>query len=866
MSRLPTAAEVAAILTASQLPPVEYVVLPGREARFAGVPEQLDPRVRQDLQKRHPRGLYAHQAQALEVVLAGGDLCLATPTASGKSLVFMAAASHVVLQDTRARVLALYPAKALIQDQLTKWESALAPYGIRVAFIDGSVPVASRPAVLKAARVIAMTPDVAHAWLMSRVADSEVAAFLQNLRLLVLDEAHVYDGAFGTNMAYFLRRLAVASSRHQIICSTATVGAPADFMNQLTGRTMTVLDADSDGSAVSEKALLLARTSVKASFDRLVKLLVNLSEYGKGRFLAFGDSRKAVERIVAAVLRDKRKAPDDQELDGSADDDADPAPSAGLEHVLPFRAGYEVEDRKAIQAALTQGTLAGVVSTSALELGLDIGDLDIVVLLNTPSTVKAFRQRIGRAGRQRPGVCIILDDQGQMNPLSAYLERAPEPSWLYLENRYIQYSNALCAASELQARGKATAKGLEYPGLPATFEPMLENELNPTEAVPPDLYALKQKAQGNPHYEFPIRSAAEPNFTVEGPFNRPLGTLSYAQALREAYPGAIYYYMARPYRVWSLEFRRGKIHAKRDRYFTTKPLTDNVAFPNFRTGVLSSRSSAEGFVCEVELQVSERVKGFVEQRGQTRRPHEYGPDSPFSQRPLTRFFQTTGVCWSFPGRLDRSEAVAQALLQAFSWTCGIHERDLGCAFFMSKDGFRGVSPVQGSAIFDAVNGSLRLTERLASRFAEVVRAAIEEAERPLLDQLRDLLKLAEGLGACSTVPRGNISHIGEGGWVELIARGEPAMYMHAEGPIEVKVLDFRYTPGGILYQLEPLRERGYEMHWHQGRNGPVQGGVIPPPPKWLVSAAHIQPISGRSRMVLFNLTTGDECSPEAEPV
>ncbi len=839
------------------LPPQELLTLPGHEARFLPVPVGLHPKLATVLREAYSRGLYSHQSTAIERAQQGADICLATPTASGKSLVFMAVAAQIALADRFAKVLVLYPAKALIQDQLAKWHQFLEPFGIRVGFIDGSVPTAGRASILSQCRVVAMTPDVAHAWLMSHVGEREVAQFLRHLSMVILDEAHVYDGAFGTNMAYLLRRLAIGSAPYRMVCSSATIGEPADFMKHLTGRDIHVMGPEEDGSALAEKTLVLARIGAKGGFDQAVQLLVNLATYGKARFLAFGDSRKAVERIVAAVLRNTVEAAADPPVDDvEGDDGEEEEPSAipKLEHVLPYRAGYEAADRDAIQQALTRGTLAGVVSTSALELGLDIGDLDVVVLVNTPPGAKAFLQRIGRAGRRRPAVCILLDDQGVMSPLTSYVNRKAEPSWLYLENRYIQYANALCAAAELQARGQKSAAGIDFAGVPEAFGRLVENELNPTEALPPDLYALKQKAQSTPHYDFPIRSAAEPNFDVEGAFGLKLGTLSYAQALREAYPGAVYYYMARPYRILALEFKKGAIKAKRTRHFTTKPLADNLAFPNFKTGIIAAWLSTAGFICETELQVSERVKGFLEQRGQTRTTHEYGPTSSYSQKPLTRFFQTTGICWAFPGEVERSEAVATGLLEAFSITCGVQQRDLGVAFFKSNEGPFSPTPVSGTVIFDATNGSLRLTERLGAEFDRVLACAISQADDPkVMAELEKLRRAAEDVKAQGQASSAD-SVSTEDGWVQLIARGEPAMYMHADGPIEVIVLDFRYTPNGIMYELENLRPPGFEVR----RDGTHSEVVAKAQVKWMVLASHLQPIHGRTRMIRYNLVTGEE--------
>ena len=728
----------------------------------------------------------------------------------------MAAAADFTARDRSARILALYPAKALIQDQLTKWKPFLEPLGASVAFIDGSVPSASRSQVLASSQVIAMTPDVVHAWLMNNLGNIEVLEFLNHLRLVVLDEAHVYDGAFGTNMAYLLRRLATVASPCRFICSTATVGTPKQFMEQLTGRQMVVMDEGDDGSQSYQKTLLRVEVSAKDSFERTVKLLSRLVAYGRARFLAFADSRKLVEHVVGAIRRESLAEGDDLDEDAN-DNEYHDWPK--LEHVLPYRAGYEKDDREAIQKALTDGSLAGVVSTSAMELGLDIGDLDVVVLLNTPPSVKSFRQRIGRAGRTRDAVCILVDNQGVMVPLNQYLERRPEPGWLYLENRYIRYANALCAAAELQATGRSSSKGVDFHGLPEAFSDLVENELNPTAAVDNDLYVLKQRAQASPHYEFPIRSAGEPSFEVIGPYDLALGTLSYGQALREAYPGAVYYYMARPFRIKSLEYKKGLIRASKSKRFTTKPDIDTMAFPNFQNGLIDAWKSSAGFMAEVELQVNERVKGFVERRGSNALPtHQYGAGSPYSQKSLSRLFRTTGVCWAFPAEVDRSYAVGECLMRVFAQTCGIHERDLGTAFFHANEGPFERGQVKGTVVFDATNGSLRLTERMASEFRTVISAAITSmgSDAALTKELEKLRELVDELERASAVAS-ETDPLLEGDWIRVIDRGQPGMYVSSDAPVEVTVLDCRYTPRGLMYQLEPLRGPGYSVRVAQGK-------------------------------------------------
>jgi DEAD/DEAH box helicase domain-containing protein len=169
--------EITELLRGAGLSPYERIVMPSKPAVHAPVPAGLHAKLSQALSGLFPSGIYSHQASAIEAVIAGHDVCLATPTASGKSLVFMTAAAQVTLNHRFERVLALYPAKALIQDQLEKWSTFLDPFGIRVGFIDGSVPAKGREKILDSCRVVAMTPDVAHAWLMSHLATKEVRGF-----------------------------------------------------------------------------------------------------------------------------------------------------------------------------------------------------------------------------------------------------------------------------------------------------------------------------------------------------------------------------------------------------------------------------------------------------------------------------------------------------------------------------------------------------------------------------------------------------------------------------------------------------------------------------------------------------------------
>lgn len=828
--------------------------IPGRAASLRPIPADLSPPLRDWLINRHPQGLYAHQADAIEKLLEGKHVCLSTPTASGKSLVFMAAAVDRVLKHPLSKVLALYPARALIQDQIDKWQTILAPFDISLGFIDGSVATANRNAVLQGSSVVLMTPDVAHAWLLSHLQETAVLTFLKQARLLILDEAHVYDGAFGTNMAYFLRRLVAASSLNQLICATATLGEPVNFVELLTGFQTEIFGGQEDGSPAPPKTVLLADPTGR-SFDSTIEFLLACSAGEFGSFLAFGESRKAVEQVVAACHRagaapaaeDEKsqttaeaELPEDEVTPCSADEDA---ASPIAERILPYRAGYETQDREAIQKGLSTGELVGVVSTSALELGLDIGDIDLLILLSPPASRKAMWQRLGRAGRKNPAVCVLIDPQGSLRDvdLDEVLRRPLEPNWLYLENRYIQYAQSLCAAQERTALAQP-AQVPPFASLPASFTKMLENEINPTEIVPADLYPLKQRAQDGPHYEFPLRSGVERQFEVVGRYDRPLGKLNFEQALREAYPGAVYYYMARPYRVRTFDYRKGRIEVSPERQYTTQPIAQTTVFPRLADGILALWTSPHGLLAEVELQVSERVLGFWERRGSAKEEHRYGPHSIHSQREINRFFQSTGVCWSFEN-WEGGDSATRYLLQSYCRQFGVQEHDVGVGWFFAKQSPIAPHQLRGPCIFDSVYGSLRLTQRLAEHFPEMVAQAEElangEGDTAAAAQLQSLLAAARSLTLQPAVPSLSwpVGLTEDGGdWAVLVASGQIAMLANGDGSKEVEVVGYRYTPRGLMYELRHLDST---VTWTAPANGVV-------------------PIHGRTRLVRTNLVTGDE--------
>jgi DEAD/DEAH box helicase domain-containing protein len=447
-------------------------------------------------------------------------------------------------------------------------------------------------------------------------------------------------------------------------------------------------------------------------------------------------------------------------------------------------------------------------------LGIDIGEIDLIVLLNQPPSLKAFWQRCGRAGRKRPGVCLFIDNRGTITDdpqgLRKYLATPVEQSWLYLQNRYIQYTNALCAALEYRNHGQDQYDAKPFDSLPAKFNKFLENEMNPSAPITPDFYPLKQRAQAGPHWEFPIRTGMEKNFRVKQRSGKSLGKLTFSQMLREAYPGAVYYYMGRPYRVKRYRYRSGDILVDKEKYWTTRPQTRTMVFPSFEAGILKLFRSDDSFVVESEVKISERVTGFVEQRGPAKIEHIYRPSSPFYQRELYRYFDTTGVCWWFPVEHLKSASTTRRILDAFCIGFGVQQRDLGMAAFHSNTSPTGAQKCRGMCIFDATQGSLRLTERLADCFGEILGKAILFArlqkDAPAVQELEEIAGLVVKLKPQSLKDALKIERHDQENWSTIIASGANAVHESIQGPMPVVVLEHRHTPHGLMYEITPFTE------------------------------------------------------------
>ena len=603
---------------------VEQFEIPGRQARHASIPEFLSNSLigsylsRQFDGRKNP--LWSHQAQALNFLEQGDNLVLSTGTASGKSLVFRCLAFHKVLLDRAARILVFYPLKALAEDQLCGWRDMAKSLGFpeeTIGRIDGSVLVKDREWILQNARIVIMTPDVCHAWLMSNLALPAVLEFVRSLSTLILDEAHTLEGVFGSNFAFLVRRLTAARNFLlaqesfpflQFVAATATIQNPAEHLKRLTGAEFAAITHEKDGAPQYERLVAHVACPEGKESDTAKSVREILLRKGRdGSFITFVDSRKGVEILA------KRN--------GGMKDEKNALITA---EVLPYRAGYESADRKAIERRLRDGTLRGVVSTSALELGIDIPSLRVGINLGVPATRKAYRQRLGRVGRRGPGVFVVIAPHNvfQMYGTSfhEYHKMSVEPSYLYLDNRFMQFAHARCLAVELESLGAPSTTPTRVFACLTRFRDV-HKMARPGGNRPPEFDDVAKIGGDTPHHGYPLRNVGEASFQITMcRTSEKIGEVSHTQALRECYPGATYFHLLRAYKVaawWTSGFNPSIRVTPTAPTRSTKPkITTWVNAALTPDGILENHitQGEHSFLAECQMQVTERVEGYTDHK------------------------------------------------------------------------------------------------------------------------------------------------------------------------------------------------------------------------------------------------------------
>ena len=508
---------------------------PARPAHTEPLPGDLDPAVVSALVGRGITGLYRHQAEAWEAAARGEDLIVTTGTASGKSLAFTLPVLDGIARDPKARALYLYPTKALAQDQAR----SLADFrlrGLRAAIYDGDTESERRWQVRKWANAVLTNPDMLHVGVLPR--HDRWGDVLHNLRWVVVDEAHVYRGVFGSHVANVLRRLRRLAHSYgaepQFLLASATIANAGELAASLTGRPATVIDSDSAPRAEREIAfwnppLLDAELGLRGSaLTEASRLLAGLVSSGL-RTICFAKSRKAAELIHRFTV-----------------DRVDAATAARL---TPYRAGYTPAQRREIEQRLTGGDLLGVTATDALELGIDIGLLDCAITVGFPGTVASLRQQWGRAGRRGHGLAVLVAgddalDQFFMREPELLLGRRVEAALLDHTNPRVLDPHLYAAAFE----GPITEGDAETLGAEAVARAGTLPELEYTPA------GLVWSGRDYPAARVSLRSGDMEAFTVvDAGTGAVLGQVERERAWSTVHEGAIYLHLGRQYLVETLD-------------------------------------------------------------------------------------------------------------------------------------------------------------------------------------------------------------------------------------------------------------------------------------------------------------------------
>ncbi len=520
---------------------------PGR-ARLHGMPQELHPSLLEALARTGIEQLYSHQAEALQAASAG-PMIVTTGTASGKSMCFNLPTLDVLCSDRRARAIYLYPTKALAQDQARALSTLGLGALVRPAIYDGDTPREARAEIRRTANIILTNPDMLHVGILPNHA--AWADLFANLAAIVVDEAHVYRGVFGSHVANVLRRLrriaAAYGTEPRVMMASATIANPLELAERLTGLEEFAL-IDQDGSPSPQRKIAIWNPPLtdeesgarRSALGEAAEVLAELVREG-ARSICFMKSRKGVEVLSRLVREEVEKT--HPEL---------------AEQVAPYRAGYTAQQRRELEQRLMRGELRSIITTDALELGIDIGELDAALVVTFPGTVASLRQMWGRAGRRGRGLAVYIAGEDALDQFfcrhpDEFLERPVEAAILDHESSLIYRQHLLCAAHEgplsgsdgefLGPRWEAVAEQLVSAG-------ELRRRAEPGSYVP-------RRPGGYPAAEVSLRSASPESFAiVDVSSGEMLGSTEAARAHSTVHEGAVYMHLGRSYEVAELDLER----------------------------------------------------------------------------------------------------------------------------------------------------------------------------------------------------------------------------------------------------------------------------------------------------------------------
>jgi DEAD/DEAH box helicase domain-containing protein len=587
--------------------------LPAIEAAYAPYPGALDPRLRAAFEKRGVHQLYTHQAEAFEHVINGRQVVVTTPTASGKTLCYNLPVLDRILKNPAARALYLFPTKALAQDQMAELHEVAGAIGdlegepIGVHTYDGDTPQDARRTIRTRAHIVLSNPDMVHSGILPH--HPRWAKLFENLHFVVIDELHAYRGVFGSHLTNVLRRLRRICRHYgsdpQFICSSATIANPAELAERLVEKPFSLVEKS--GAPRGEKFFVFVNPPVVNRELGIRRSYVAESRRVAGEFLrrnlqviVFTQSRTTTELLTTYLKEDFEDVP-------------------GMpERIRGYRGGYLPLRRREIEKGLRAGQVRGVISTNALELGIDIGALDVCVMAGYPGTIASTWQRAGRAGRrsgQSAAVMVASSapiDQFVARHPSFFFDASPEHALINPDNLHILVDHVKCAAFELPF---TTEESYGQVNVQDVLTVLQESGLVHRSGAEDAEGQWHWTSESYPANAVSLRSVSSDNFVITDHTSgaRVIGETDFTSALSTLHPKAIYLVEGRIYQVEELDFVGRKAHVKEvdcDYYTTAITYTKVTILDRFA-------ADAANVAQHGEVHVVSRVVGFKKIKFQT---------------------------------------------------------------------------------------------------------------------------------------------------------------------------------------------------------------------------------------------------------
>ena len=588
--------------------------LPALEAAYAPFPDAIDPRLRAAFEARGVRQLYTHQAEAFAHIAAGRNIVVTTPTASGKTLCYNLPVLDRILKNPSTRALYLFPTKALAQDQMAELHELVGAIGevgdplsepIGVHTYDGDTPQDARRTIRTRAHVVMSNPDMVHSGILPH--HPRWAKLFENLQYVVIDELHAYRGVFGSHLTNVLRRLQRIcrhyGSNPQFICSSATIANPSQLAERLAERPFELVNKS--GAPRGEKFFVFVNPPVVNRELGIRRSYIAESRRVAGEFLrrnlqviVFAQSRLSTEILTTYLKEDFEDSP-------------------GMpERIRGYRGGYLPLRRREIEKGLRAGQVRGVISTNALELGIDIGALDVSVMAGYPGTIASTWQRAGRAGRRSGQSAAVMVsssspiDQFVVRHPSYFFDASPEHALVNPDNLHILVDHVKCAAFELPF---TTEESYGQVNVQEVLGVLQESGLVHKSGGEDDAGQWNWTSESYPANAVSLRSISSDNFVITDHTAGPkvIGEADFTSALSSLHPKAIYMVEGKIYQVEELDFVGRKAHVREVDcdYYTT-------AITYTKVSILDRFESAD-VALHGEVHVVSRVVGFKKIRFHT---------------------------------------------------------------------------------------------------------------------------------------------------------------------------------------------------------------------------------------------------------